>query len=85
MYLLKNHKFIFQLHIAAYQNAFACYKTLLGSDCSINLKDIHNRTPLMLACYKGHMRIVGRHLKKKLFCILLKYLRIVVPIIYILF
>ena len=51
----------FQLHIAAYQNAFACYMALLTNDASINLKDIYNRTPLMLACYKGHLKMVGKY------------------------
>ena len=50
------------LHIAAYQNSIACFKVLLNNGAAINLKDSHNRTPLMLSCYMGHQRIVGMKL-----------------------
>ena len=56
---LRDAKMRTLLHIAAYQNAFACFKVLLSNDASVNHKDIHNRTPLMLASYMGHTRIVG--------------------------
>lgn len=63
---LRDGKMRTLLHIAAYQNAFACFKVLLSHDASVNLKDIHNRTPLMLASYMGHMRIVGKYFMKNL-------------------
>ena len=56
---LRDHKMRTLLHIAAFQNATACFQVLLNNEASINLKDTHNRTPLMMASYMGHQRIVG--------------------------
>ena len=57
---LRDRKLRTLLHIAAYQNSVACFKVLLNNGAAINLKDSHNRTPLMLASYMGHQRIVGK-------------------------
>lgn len=56
---LRDHMMRSLLHIAAYQNSVACFDVLLKQGAAINLKDSHNRTPLMLASYMGHQRIVG--------------------------
>lgn len=57
---LRDGKLRTLLHIAAYQNSVACFKVLLNNGATINLKDQYSRTPLMLACYMGHQRIVGK-------------------------
>ena len=56
---LRDHNMRTLLHIAAYQNASACFQVLLNKEASVNLKDNHNRTPLMMASFMGHQRIVG--------------------------
>ena len=58
---LRDSKLRTLLHIAAYQNSVACFKVLLNNGAPINLKDQYSRTPLMLACYMGHQRIVGMY------------------------
>lgn len=56
---LRDHNMRTLLHIAAFQNATACFQLLLNEGASINLKDKHGRTPLMMASYNGNLRIVG--------------------------
>lgn len=61
---LRDHMMRTLVHIAAYQNAIACFKLLIIKGASVNLKDAHNRTPLMMACYMGHQLIVESLLEK---------------------
>jgi len=48
---------------AAFQDSFDCVELLLAKNAETNCRDVNLRTPLMMAAYKGHLRIVGEKRK----------------------
>lgn len=53
------------LHIAATCNYVELAILLIQNDIDINKKDVFGRTPLMISCEKGHIKIVEVLLTKK--------------------